>query len=340
MRILIIGGTGLISTAIAHLLAERGLDDVVLYNRGRSEYPTAPGVTVVSGDRTDYPRFERQMRDLGHFDCVLDMVGYEPGDGESVVRAYRGRIGQLIFCSTVDVYQKPAGRYPCLEDEPYGGLNDYSRKKVAIERTLWAAAGSDFPLTVIRPAYTYGEGRGPVHIFPGTSYLDRLRKGKPIVVPGDGATIWVACHRDDVARAFVNAVGKEHAFNQAYHATGEDNMTWLQYHRRAAAAIGAPEPTLVPISSGLLAQATGGRVSICQENFGFNNIFDTSKAHCDLDFRYTVQWEDGVRRMARWLDERGRVADSDEDDYEDRVIAAWRRAGVPMAVELAAASRR
>ncbi|MFZ1770760.1 MAG: NAD-dependent epimerase/dehydratase family protein, partial [Caldilinea sp.] len=174
MKILIIGGTGLISSSITRDLVARG-DAVVHYNRGQLDlYPNPPGVTTIHGDRTDYPAFERQMAELGHFDCVMDMVGYQPEDAPSAVRAFRGRIGHFIFCSTVDVYRKPASRYPYTEAEGYGGLNAYSRNKVAQEQTLLAAHHpTDFPLTIIRPAYTYGEGRGPVHTFGGSStYLD------------------------------------------------------------------------------------------------------------------------------------------------------------------------
>jgi nucleoside-diphosphate-sugar epimerase len=326
MRILIIGGTGLISTTITHLLAERG-DDVVLYNRGQSEYPTPPGVNTLQGDRTHYAAFEAQMAEAGIFDCVMDMVGYLPDDGPSVVRAFRGRIGHFVFCSTVDAYRKPATHYPYTEAEGYGGLNDYSRRKVILERTLLAAhEQGDFPVTIIRPAYTYGEGRGPVHSFGGsTAYLDRIRKGKPIVVHGDGSSFWVACHRDDVARTFVAAAGQPRTFGQAYHVTGEEWMTWNTYHERVAEALGVPPPELVHIPTDVLVPLSAGRAAICGENFQFNNIFDNGKARADLGFAYTVPWVAGVLRMAAWLDARGRVQDSDLDPFEDRLIARWRQ---------------
>ena len=162
MNVLIIGGTGLISSPMAQLFLERG-DQVTHYNRGKADiYPVPAEVRQIQGDRTDYPTFERQMQEAGHFDVVIDMVGYLPEDGESVVRAFAGRTGHFIFCSTVDVYQKPATRYPITEAEPYGGLNAYSTRKIKIEKTLLAAhERGDFPVTIIRPAHTYGEGRGP-----------------------------------------------------------------------------------------------------------------------------------------------------------------------------------
>ncbi len=335
MRILIIGGTGLISTAITQALVQRG-EEVVLYNRGRSEYPTPTGVRTLTGDRTDYPRFEAQMREAGLFDCVIDMVGYAPEDEESAVRAFRGRTGQFIFCSTVDVYRKPAPIYPVPEDAPQEGRGDYAANKVRCEAILRRAHEEGaFPVTIIRPACTLGEGRGPLHSLGGrTTYLDRIRRGKPIVVHGDGSSIWVVCHRDDVAAAFVAAAGGPHAYGRAYHVTGEEWLTWNEYHRQVAEALGAPEPELVHIPTDLLARATE-RARICLDNFQFNNIFCNDRARADLGFRYTVTWRENVQRMARWLDEHGRVEDSARDPLEDRLIAAWQRLGEGMVQEMA-----
>jgi len=339
MRILIIGGTGLISAPMTRFLLERG-DEVTHYNRGKLDlYPAPPEVRRVQGDHTNYPEFERQMAELGRFDCVIDMVGYQPEDAESVVRAFRGRTDHFIFCSTVDVYRKPANRYPVTEDEGYGGLNSYSINKVKQEQTLRAAHDrGELPVTIIRPAYTYGEGRGPVHSLGGsTTYLDRIRKGKPIVVHGDGSSFWTACYREDVARAFVAAAGHPHTFGKAYHTPGEEWMTWDSYHQRVAEAMGAPPPELVHIPSDLLGQVAPKKFAVVVENFQFNNIFDTSAARADLGFEYTVPWVEGARRMVAWLDEHGRIENSDEHQWEDRLIDAWRRLGSSMGEVLIAA---
>jgi nucleoside-diphosphate-sugar epimerase len=338
MRILIIGGTGLISAPMTQMLLAQG-DDVTHFNRGRLDlYPAPAGVTTVHGDRTDYAAFERQVQDLGLFDCVIDMVGYLPEDAHSTVRAFRGRTGQFLFCSTVDVYRKPAAHYPVTENEEYGGLNTYSRNKVAIEQTLFAAhAAGNFPLTVIRPAYTYGEGRGLLHSFGGrTSYVDRIRRGKPIVVHGDGSSFWTACHKDDVARAFVAATRNPQTIGRAYHTPGEEWLTWDMYHQAVAEALGAPPPQLVHIPTDVLALAAPRHAGICVENFQFNNIFDTSAAHADLGFCYTIPWREGVQRMAAWLDAHGAVEPWDADPYEDRLIAAWQRSGTGLLADLAA----
>ena len=338
MKILLIGGTGLISTAITRELLTRG-DEVTLYNRGKSDAdlgPLAAKAQWIQGDRKDYAAFEAQMTALPRFDCVMDMICYTPEEAQSLSRAFCGRTGHLIFCSTVDVYAKPARRYPIRESEPHAPPDwEYAQHKETCEQLLeQAQARGHFALTILRPAYTYGEGRGMVHSFGGnTAYLDRLRKGKPIVVHGDGSSLWASCHRDDVARAFVVAAGQPHTFGKSYHLTGEEWMTWNRYHADVALALDAPSPTLVHIPSDLL-DKTARRAHICAINFQYNNIFDNSAAHADLDFRYTISFDVGVRRIAAWLDAHNKIADSDEDDYDDRVIAAWQKSSEHMAEDL------
>jgi nucleoside-diphosphate-sugar epimerase len=157
--------------------------------------------------------------------------------------------------------------------------------------------------------------------------LDRIRKGKPIVVHGDGTSFWTACHRDDVARVFVHAAGQAHTFGRCYHTPGEEWMTWNLYHQRVAEAMGAPAPELVHIPTNILIKMAPTRARIVGENFQFSNIFDTSAARTDLGFQPTVSWVEGVQRMVAWLDEHKRMENSDDDPLEDRLIAAWQKAG-------------
>ena len=338
MKVLIIGGTGLISTAITRYLIERG-EDVTLYNRGVSQTDVPPGLRHIQGDRTQYATVEAQMAEAGHFDCVIDMVCFKPGEAESAIRAFQGRIGQYVFCSTVDVYTKPARRYPVTEDaERKPSLTfPYAFDKAACERLLEEAhQRGDFPVTVIRPAHTYGEGRGLIHAFGWeTYYFDRIRKGKPIIVQGDGTSFWATCHRDDVGRAFAAAVGNERTFGRAYHVAGEEPMTWDGYHQTVAEAMGAPKPRLVHIPTDLLGTVAPKAAEWCVENFHFNNIFDNAAASADLGFRQTIPWLEGVRRVVDWLDEHGKIDSSDEPAFYDRILDAWERFGVKMVQELA-----
>ena len=331
MNVLIVGGTGLISTGITRELLAGG-HDLTLFNRGHAPLAEGDRIAQIIGDHTDAARFEGQMAEAGQFDCVIDMRCFTPAEAASAVRAFRGRTRQLIFCSTVDVYQKPAARYPVTEAEPLRegpGIFTYAHDKAECERILGAAhARGDFALTVIRPAHTYGEGSTVLHTFRGaTTYLDRLRKGKPVVVHGDGTSLWVSCHRDDVARAFATAVGNERTFGEAYQVTGEEWLTWNRYTALVTEALGAPPPTIVHIPTDLLAMIAPERAFWCAHNFAGNNIFDTTRARDDLGFRYTIPFLEGTRRVIAWLDAHDRIENSDGDPFDDRVIAAWERLG-------------
>ena len=335
MKILIIGGTGLISTAITTQLLERG-DDVTLYNRGKSEARIPDGAKFLHGDRKEYAAFEAQMAEAGHFDAVMDMVGFSPADAESVVRAFKGRIGHFLFCSTVCVYGGPASHYPIKEDEPRFPTGGYGANKGKCEDILLEAGErGDFPVTILRPSQTYGEGGSIVHSLGGrTTYLDRIRKGKPIVVHGDGSCLWAACHIEDVGRGFVGAAGNSKAFGKRYNLTGEEWMTWNRYHEGVAEALEAPKPTLVHIPTDLLARIAPRRAGISVDIFQYPSIFDNSAAMADLGFRYTIPWVEGVRRTVAWLDARGKIENSDDDPFDDRLIAAWQKQTDSMAADL------
>jgi nucleoside-diphosphate-sugar epimerase len=336
VRVLIIGGTGVISTPLTRQLVARG-DDVTLYNRGQHEARFAAPVPTIHGDRRDVAAFEQQIAAAGRFDAVVDMIGFVPDDVTSAVRACRGRTDHYLFCSTVDVYAKPASRYPYREDEPHGGLGAYAVNKVACEAILREAhARGDLPVTIIRPAHTYGEGNCFVHTWGRqTSYIDRLCRGKPIVVHGDGQSLWTNGYADDVARAFVGAIDNPATIGRAYHTPGEEWLTWNQHHQGVAAALGAPEPELVHIPTDLIVAVAPERGAILRDNFQYNNIFDTTAARADLGYAPVIGWEEGVRRTVAWLDARGRIDSSDDDPFEDRLIASWRRLGPAMAEALA-----
>ena len=339
MNILILGGTGLISTQITQQLLARG-DAVWHYNRGRRGAGFG-GVTfdgavqTLIGDRQQFAAFEAQMRNAPMFDCVLDMIGFAPAEAESAVRAFAGRTAHFIFCSTVDVYAHPhpAAQLPYHEDAPQHGRNAYAANKVLCEAVFHAAHASDsLNVTILRPAATYAEGAGILDSLRGRpTHVDRLRKGRPIIMHGDGQSLWCSCHASDVARAFVNAAGNPAAFGRSYHATGEEFLTWEQHHETVADAIGAPRPTFVHIPTSVLARLlpSAGIADAAHwtaTNFQFNNIFDNSAARAALGFRYTIPWRAGAGRLVSWLDAHGRIANSDEDAFDDRLIGAWHAA--------------
>ena len=326
MNVLIIGGTGLISTGITRQAVAAG-HDVTVFTRGQTEADLPESVDRVIGDRTDRDALEG-ARDALSLGCVIDMVGFDPADVEAAVDVFASHVDQYVFCSTVDVYHRPVETMPIREHaarEP--PVSEYGANKATCEDRLFDAYQSDgFPATIIRPWHTYGEGGGLIDTLSSEAYVDRLRKGKPILVHGDGTSVWGPCHRDDVAAAFVAAIGNLEAVGEAYHVTATDPMTWNQYHQRAAAALDAPEPDLVHVPTDALREAVPDRVSPLVDHFRFSTVFDTGKAERDLGFRQTVSWEAGVRRTVARLEADDAIEDWDADPTYDRVVSAWREA--------------
>jgi nucleoside-diphosphate-sugar epimerase len=327
MKLLIVGGTGLISTAMTREFLARG-DSVTLFNRGKTPQRFPSGVKSIQGDRNDFSAFEQQVIESGPFDCVIDMICFTPEQAESDIRAFEGRTGHLIFCSTVNVYTKPAHVYPVKEDFPRFPIDDdYGTKKVQCEDLfLQAYRRGNLAVSILRPGPTYGEGGVIIHSAGwSTTYLDRIRKGKAIIVHGDGTSLWDPCHVDDVGHAFVSAACNPAAFGKAYNTTGEEIITWNQYHQKVAEALEAPAPRLVHIPTDLLVRLSRKRYWISYNNFQGNNVFDNQAAMQDIDFRYTVPWVDGVRRTVTWLDTNNRILNSDDDPFDDQLLATWEK---------------
>ncbi len=209
MKILFLGGTGIISTACTRLAVERGCD-VTLLNRSRRE-PLAgprqltadigdPGVAAVLGDRC--------------WDAVVDFIAYDPAAIEQRLALFRGRTGQYVFISTASAYQRPLRHYLITESTPLvNPFWEYSRLKIAAEeRLLRAHREEGFPFTTIRPSLTYGDTFVPLALnsraHPYTN-LARLRAGQPLIVPGDGLSLWTITHNSDFAKGLVGLLGQE-----------------------------------------------------------------------------------------------------------------------------------
>jgi nucleoside-diphosphate-sugar epimerase len=331
MKLLIIGGTGNISTPITGMLQGKG-HDITLFNHDLTRPGwLLPEVKVIMGERKDLPQYEGKIFEGGNFDCVIDMICFEPEDAIKDAILFKNRTEQFIFCSTVDVYSKTPDHYPITEEMEIGALPSfqYAWKKVECEKTLWEAhSRGDFQLTVIRPAATYNESWSPgVHSFGGQTYhLDRIRKGKPIIMHGDGTSLWVASYRDDTAGAFVGAAGNKVTFGQAYNVTSDELMTQNHIWRTIAKVMEAPEPDFVYIPSLLLAKLAPVEGLWCRENFMHNNIFDNSKAKRDLGFRYTVTFEEGVKKCITYLNNHNMIENCDNYPFYDRIVGEWRKA--------------
>lgn len=325
MKVLIVGGTGLISTAVTQQLLDRGAH-VTLFNRGRTKPRYDGDVDLLVGDRTERRRFAEQVRETGPWDCVIDMICSDPRDAAALHGGCQGCTEQVIFCSTTNVYPKPADSYPVREDHRLGAAYRNGIDKAECERLhREAEAAGDYAVTVIRPGHTYGETGGVLHsLGQSTSYLDRLRRGRPIIVHGDGQGMWSALHADDVGSVFAAAAGQKEAFGRAYNACGEEWMTWNQYHQKVAFALEAPVPEPVHIPITVLDRLAPKRADHPRRSLQYPGIYDMTSARRDLGWSQQIPFTDGIRRVVGWLEDNDAIEPWDNDEEYEMILGRWR----------------
>lgn len=325
-KVLIIGGTGNIGTGVTHHLLQKGNHDITHVNRGNTP---VQGVKSIIADRSKPAEFGNALSSAGNFDCVIDMICYKPDEAKQAVEIFKGKTGQYIMASTVDVYDRRFTTFPIKEDQAIGGIHpdfDYAVNKVICEEIFESAINPEFAVTIIRPAQTYSEGLLLVHLFGWDSFfIDRIRKGKKIIAHGDGSSLWVAAHRDDVSLAFANAVGNTKAYCKKYNVTGLEVMTWLDYYRILAEGSNFPAPQFVFIPTSYLMKLNADKTFICRENFSRNNLFDNSAAIADLGYKYTISWKEGSARSVKWLIENNKLEDYTQQPYYDEIINRWEK---------------
>ncbi len=323
MKVLIIGGTGLISTAIVNQLVERG-DDVTVFNRGVSEWRIPKSVQAIHGDRWKYDEFENQMKPT-RFDAVIDMVAYAPENAESLLRAFKGRAKHLVVCSTVCVYGGPMTKLPATDDEPHRPVTNYGKSKSRIESILLSADGKDgLHTTALRPSHTTGEGANYPGVLFDESLPNRLKEGLPVVVHQDGKSAWAIAHVSDVARGFVNSLLNPKAYGQSYHLTSDEHTDWNGIFEAMAKVVGGRfNPVHIP-ADWLYAVAPRRSVAV-KFIYQYPSIFDNSKAKRDLGFKTTVPLVETMRRQLDWMEKKGKVQKAGEDPFQDLVIEAFRK---------------
>ena len=227
LRVLFIGGSGVISSACSRVAVDSGMDLFVL-NRGRSTVrPLPPGVTMLRADVRE-PATVRDEIKGRDFDAVVDWVAFTPGQVRTDIDLFRGRTGQYVFISSASAYQTPPARMPVTESTPLRNPYwQYSRDKIACEDLLVSVYREEgFPATIVRPSHTYDATSVP---FDGRwTVLGRMRAGKPVIVHGDGTSLWTLTHHDDFARAFVPLLGHPRTLGEAIHITSDDVLTWNQ----------------------------------------------------------------------------------------------------------------
>ena len=298
MKALFIGGTGNISSACSQLALERGVE-LYLLNRGQSLRPLPEGARVINADIRD-PNAVREALGSMRFDVVADFIAFTPQHIETDLQLFRGRTGQYFFISYASAYQTPPATLPVTEaailDNP---VWQYSRDKAACEeRLLRAYREEKFPFTVVRPSHTYSAVYVPVH--GNWTTIDRMLRGLPVIVHGDGTSLWTLTHSSDFAKGFVGLMGNSHAIGEVYHITSDEWLTWNQIHEILASAAGV-QPELVHVPSDLIAvyDPIWGESLLGDKAHSF--ILDNSKIKRVVpDFVCTTPFSRGAEEIIAW----------------------------------------
>jgi nucleoside-diphosphate-sugar epimerase len=324
MKVLFIGGTGVISSACSRLAVERGID-LTLFNRGETQRPVPEGARVVHGDIRARASAEAALGgDV--FDAVVNWINFVPEQVEADIDLFQGRTGQYIFISSASAYQKPLSALPITESTPlHNPFWAYSRNKIACEeRLVRAYRETGFPITIVRPSHTYD--RTMVPLLGHYTDIHRMRQGQPVVVHGDGTSLWVLTHHEDFARGFVGLLGNAHALGQAVQITSDEVLTWNQIYALLGQAAGA-EPRIVHVPSDVIATFDAELGAGLLGDKAHSVIFDNTKIKRLVpDFVARIPFSQGAREIVAWYDAdpARQVVDEATNRLIDDIIAAYK----------------
>jgi len=301
LKVLFIGGTGVISSACGERALSKGMELTIL-NRGTTAVRSVPeGAELVTADVRDPSSVRAALGDRA-FDVVVDFVAFTPDHVRTDIELFTGRTGQYVFISSASAYQKPVGRLPIVESTPLRNPYwQYSRDKIACEDLLVAAYRADgFPATIVRPSHTYDRTKVP--LLGGWTAVDRIRRGQPVVVHGDGTTLWTVTHHVDFAKAFVGLLGHPQAIGDSFHITSDDVLTWDQIYHVLGSAAGA-EPRLVHIASETIAALAPQLGPPLVGDKAHSVSFDNSKVKAVVpDYVASIPFFLGAREIVEWYD--------------------------------------
>jgi len=323
MKVLFIGGTGIISSACSTLAVKQGMD-VYLLNRGRTSHRPIPvGAKVLYGDIRDRASAVNALGDHT-FDVVIDWVAYTPDHIATDLTLFSDRAGQFVFISSASAYQKPPVQLPITEDTPLDNpFWQYSRNKIACEAALLDAyRQDDFPMTIVRPSHTYDRTLLPLH--GGYTIIDRIRRGKPLLIHGDGTSLWTLTHHRDFARAFLGLLGEPRAIGEAYHITSDEWLTWNEIGRLLGQAVGV-EAHLAHVPSETVARFDSEWGDSLLGDKSHCSIFDNSKIRGIVPgFTAEIPFSEGAREIVAWYDANPdkQLVNAAFDQMTDRIIAA------------------
>jgi nucleoside-diphosphate-sugar epimerase len=267
------------------------------------------------------------LRDL-QFDTVVDWIAFTPEHIERDLALFKGRTRQFIFISSASAYQKPPTHYLITESTPlHNPFWDYSRNKIACEELLMHAYREEkFPVTIVRPTYTYN------HYFPVAvggfgcyTLADRLKKGRPVIVHGDGSSLWVMTHAEDFGRGLLGLIGNQQAIGQAFHITSDEVLTWDQVYQTIAEALGV-EADIVHIPSDFIVRVAPQLTGNLLGDKTWSTVFDNSKIKTFVPgFQAIIPFREGIRRTAAWFDadEKRKCLDETVNTEIEQILKAY-----------------
>ncbi len=327
MKVLFIGGTGFISTAVSRLAVEKGIELHHL-NRGLR----IAQMSGVKNHVADVHRREDVHAVLGdtRFDVVVDWIAYTPDDIERDLDLFTGRVGQFVFISSASAYQSPPAHYIITEETPLENPYwQYSREKIACEKRLMRAYEEEgFPVTIVRPSLTYDPNL-PIAIGGWGCYTlpDRLLNSREIIVHGDGSSLQVVTHAEDFGRGFLGLLGEPKALGDAFHITTDEVLTWNQIYHTIAKALGV-KAKIVHIPSDFIVSIEPELTGTLLGDKTWGAVFDNSKIKRLVpEYEAVIPFREGVRRTLAWFDadESRRRVDETVNEQMDRILRAYGR---------------
>jgi nucleoside-diphosphate-sugar epimerase len=321
MKALFIGGTGTISSAITKQLSEKGCE-LYLLNRGTRNESLPANVNILQADINDEEKVTQLIKNL-NFDVVADFIAFHPAQLERDYRLFSGKMKQFIFISSASAYQKPLSDYRITESTPLSNPYwEYSRNKIACEEYLMKKYREEgFPITIVRPSHTYDERSIPlgVHGRNGSwQVARRMLDNKPVIIHGDGTSLWTMTHNSDFAKGFIGLMGNIHAIGESVHITSDETLTWNQIYEAIADALGV-KLQAVHVSSVFLAACSkadyrGGLLGDKANSV----VFDNSKLKRLVpDFVATTRFDQGIKKTVEY------ILAHPEYQKEDREFDMW-----------------
>ncbi len=328
MKVLFIGGTGNISVSVSRLAVQRGFE-LYLLNRGRQPV-TIEGAKTLTADINQPDQVKAALGDQ-YFDVVVDWIAFHVPEVERDIELFRGRCGQYIFIGTASSYQKPLTHPIITESTPLANpFWQYSREKIDCEERLIRAYREEgFPITIVRPSHTY-DNIFPVAVGGGRSYVipKRMLEGRPVIVHGDGTSLWALTHSEDFAKGFVGLLGHPQSIGQSFHITSDFLLNWNQIYEQIGDALGV-KPKIVHMPSEFINQLDPRTGAGLLGDKMYSVIFDNSKIKRFVpDYVATIPFHIGIRRTLAWYQaDASRMQVTPEDEAQlDSLLAAYQKA--------------